>query len=85
MQYTTLALGAVVLLFAIYTTVMRFKSPQELIKLKYMRDEMGMKAGTIVHTVAYVLVPVIFSVFILKAGMNGVTIVEFITGRASIS
>ena len=81
MQYTTLALGSAILLFAFYTAIMSIKSPQELIKLKYMRAKMGMKAGTIVHTIAYVVVPLIFSLFVLNAGIGGVTIVQFITGE----
>ncbi len=81
MQYTTLALGSAILLFAFYTAIMSIKSPQELIKLKYMRSKMGMKAGTTVHTIAYVVVPFIFSLFVLKAGVDGVTIVQFITGE----
>ena len=81
MQYITLALGAAILLFAVYTTVMSLKSPQELIKLKYMRAKMGMKAGTIVHTIAYIIVPLIFGLFIVRAGIDGVTITQFITGK----
>jgi hypothetical protein len=81
MQYTTLALGAAILLFAFYTALMSIKSPQELIKLKYMRAKMGQRAGTVVHTIAYIVVPLIFSLFILKAGIDGITITQFITGK----
>ena len=81
MQYTTLILGSAILLFAFYTAFMSIKSPQELVKLKYMRAKLGQKAGTTVHTIAYVVVPFIFSLFILKAGIDGITVIEFITGK----
>ena len=79
MQYTTLALGAAIVIFGIYTALTSFKSPEELIKLKYMRAKLGMKAGTVVHTIAYVIVPLIFGYFIISAGLDGVTIKQFIT------
>jgi hypothetical protein len=80
MQYTTLALGVAILIFSIYTLITSIKSPKELIKLKFMRDKLGHKAGTTVHTLAYVIVPLIFSYFIITAAIDGVTIQEFITG-----
>jgi hypothetical protein len=81
MQYTTLILGAAILLFAFHTAITSLKSPQTLIRLKYMRAKLGHRTGTVVHTIAYVVVPLIFSIFILKAGMDGVTITQFITGE----
>jgi len=79
MQYTTLALASFIILFGVYTATTSIKSPDELNKLKYMRDKLGMKTGTIVHTVAYVLVPFLFGYFMFKAGANGITIQDFIT------
>ena len=80
MQYTTLALGAAIIIFGFYTALTSYRAPQELIKLKYMRAKLGMKAGTAIHTIAYVVVPLLFGFFILQAGFNGVSIVQFITG-----
>lgn len=79
MQYTTLALGAAVLLFSVYTLLTSIKSPDELVKLKYMKAKLGLRAGIVVHTIAYVIVPLIFGYFIISAGIDGVTIREFIT------
>jgi len=81
MQYTTLALGVAIVLFGIYTALTSIKTPEQLIKLKYMRAKLGMKAGTTVHTIAYVIVPLIFGSFIINAAVNGVTIAQFITGK----
>ena len=79
MQYSTLTLGGFILLFSVYTAYTSIKSPEQLIKLKYMKAKLGIKAGTIIHTIAYVIVPLIFGSFIVKAGVAGVTIIDFIT------
>lgn len=44
-----------------------------------MRAKLGIKAGTIIHTVAYVIVPIVFGYFIVRAGIDGITITQFIT------
>ena len=81
MQYTTLALGAAIVFFGIYTALTSIKSPEQLIKLKYMRAKLGLRAGTIFHTMAYVVVPLVFGFFIIRAGINGIGIIEFITQK----
>ena len=81
MQYTTLALGAAIFIYSLYTIVMSFKSPKELIKLKYMRAKMGVKYGTMVHTIVYIVVPLVFGFFVIRAGIDGITITQFITGK----
>jgi len=79
MQYTTLALGSAIILFGIYTALTSIKSPDELIRLKYMRAKLGIKAGTFIHAVAYIVVPIVFGYFIVRAGIDGITITQFIT------
>ena len=79
MQCTTLALAIFIILFGVYTAATSIKSPNDLAKLKYMRDKLGMKAGTFIHTFAYVLVPFLFGYFMFKAGVNGISIQDFIT------
>jgi hypothetical protein len=79
MQYTTLALGTAIVLFGIYTALTSLKSPDVLIKLKYMRAKLGVTTGTVVHTIAYVVVPLIFGYFMIRAGIDGLTIQQFIT------
>jgi len=81
MQYSTLALGAAIIFYALYIIYTSIKSPDELVKLKYMRAKLGNKAGTIIHTLVYSIIPLIFGCFVLAAGINGITIGEFITGR----
>jgi len=81
MQYTTITLGAAIIFYASYIIYTSIKSPEELIKLKYMRAKFGATTGTIMHSIIYVVVPFIFGCFILVAGIEGTTIGEFITGR----
>ncbi len=83
MQYSTLILGFAIVFYGLYTTIVSIKSPQELIKLKYMRATMGKKLGTLVHSLAYVLVPLVFGYFVIRAGFDGIGIIEFITGQKS--
>ncbi len=79
MQYTTIALANFILLFALFTAYGSVKNPKELVRLVYMRSKFGIKAGTIIHTLVYVLVPAIFGYFMLMAGFDGETITQFIT------
>ncbi len=81
MQYTTVALASAILLFGIYTLIMSYRSPNDLIKLKYMKSKLGEKTGFVIHTIAYVIVPFIFGYFMLMAGLNGETITQFITEK----
>jgi len=81
MQYSTLALSGFIILFGVYTLIMTFKAPLKQIRLKFMRDKLGVKAGTLLHTVIYAIVPVIFGCFMLDAGLNGMSITQFITGN----
>jgi len=79
MQLTTLALGCMIVLFAIYTAISSIKKPTELIRLKYMQSKLGKKMGFTLHTIVYVVVPLIFAYFMIRAGINGETITQFIT------
>jgi hypothetical protein len=79
MQYTTIALAAFILLLALFTAYGSIKNPKDLVRLVYMRSKFGIKAGTIIHTLVYVLVPAIFGYFMLMAGFDGETITQFIT------
>ena len=81
MQYTTLALGTFIIFFGFYTATSTIRSPLKLIRLKFMRAKLGNKAGTIIHTVVYAIVPIIFGSFMINAAINGVTIQRFITGQ----
>jgi len=82
MQYTTLALGTAIIIYAIYIAVTSLNSPDELVKLKYMRSKFGIKTGTIVHSLVYIIVPFIFGCFVINAGIDGISITQFITGKS---
>jgi len=79
MQLTTLALGSMIVLFALYTAISSIKKPTELIRLKYMQSKLGKRMGFALHTIVYVVVPLIFAYFMIRAGINGETITQFIT------
>jgi hypothetical protein len=80
MQLSTLALGSFIVIFSLYTLYMSISSPEKLIRLKYMREKLGLMIGTSLHTLVYAIIPLIFAYFVLKAGIAGITISQFITG-----
>ena len=77
MEYSTVGLGIFIVLYGIYTIIQTISSPEKLIKLTFMKNKLGFKTGVFLHTVVYVVVPVIFGVFLINAGLNGVTITQF--------
>ncbi len=79
MQYTTIALAAFILLFALSTAYGSIKKPKELVRLQYMQSKLGKKAGIVIHTLVYVIVPAIFGCFMMSAGLSGESITQFIT------
>ena len=73
MNPITMAIGAVALLFGIYTMFVRVRRPEQYTKLKAMQDRLGEKPGYTVHLVAYSIVPMIFGVVMILAGARGVS------------
>ena len=79
MQFTTISLGLAIAIFVVYTSYMTITNPIGLPKLNFMRNKLGIKLGTSIHTVVYMVIPGIFAYFMIKAGINGETISQFIT------
>ena len=71
MDYTTIGIGIFALMFGVYTCFVRLKSPDKFEKLKAMKEKFGEKAGTIIHTIAYTIVPVIVGISLILTGING--------------
>jgi len=44
-----------------------------------MQSKLGKRMGFALHTIVYVVVPLIFAYFMIRAGINGETITQFIT------
>ena len=73
MNTITVAIGAVALVFGIYTMFVRVRRPEQYTKLKAMQDRLGDKPGYTVHLIAYSVVPMIFGAVMILAGLHGVS------------
>ena len=62
MNWITLAFGIFALFYGLYTIYARLKTPDKFGKLEAMRQSYGHKAGTIVHTISYTLIPLVVGV-----------------------
>ena len=81
MQYSTVALATLIIIFSVYTLFVSIKNSDKQIRLVYMKNKLGKFWGNFFHTLIYIIIPVIFGSFMLNAGMNGETIVSFITEK----
>ncbi len=79
MQYSTIALSTFIIIFSIYTLQLSIREPEKQIRLVYMKNKLGKFWGTFSHTLIYVVIPLIFGSFMLNAGINGETIMGFIS------
>jgi hypothetical protein len=74
MNYTTLAIGLLALLFGICTLFIRMKHPQTFSKLNAMKEKYGEKAGTLIHTISYTILPIIAGIIFIIIGFMGESI-----------
>jgi hypothetical protein len=56
---TNLIIGALLVLFGLYSIFARFFAPHHLAKLEPMKKMWGEKGGLIMHVVAYTVLPLI--------------------------
>lgn len=74
MNTTTLVIGVAILLFGVYTTVMRFLQPQKMAKLEALKDLFGDKTGNLIHLGAYSVIPLLAGVIFVIAGVKGISL-----------
>jgi len=74
MNTTTLIIGAAVLLFGVYMTIMRYTRPQGLKKLEALKDLFGDKTGNLIHMLAYSIMPLMAGGIFLLAGVKGISL-----------
>ena len=55
-----IAVGAI--LFGCFTTYLRIKTPLKLKRLESLKKVFGNKVGTMIHVIAYILLPIIFGI-----------------------
>jgi hypothetical protein len=77
MDIITVTIGVIAIAYGIYAFYARAKKPESLGKLQAMRERFGAGTGTTIHTVAYSVMPIVLGSFIVYAGINGVSLLEF--------
>lgn len=73
MDPITVGIGALALILAVYSGVVRFVNPGQFKKLEPMKKLYGNAAGNTIHFVAYVLVPFAFGIAMISAGLKGIS------------
>ena len=65
MDYFSLTFGILVIAYGIYTLIVRAKNPQRLTKLTAMKEKMGSRRGTIIHTISYSVIPILLGLILI--------------------
>ena len=65
-------------LCGIYTIYSREKYPHKLGKLQAMKDKFGNGAGTLIHTIAYSLIPIGAGAALIWSGHKGISISQIV-------
>jgi len=71
MNPISLGIGAASVAFGVYTLILRARRPDKFAKLEAMQKAWGRTLGTIIHVVAYSVVPLLFGVYAILAGLRG--------------
>ena len=74
MNYPTLIIGLLALLFGISTLTIRIKNPGKLKKLTAMKERYGEKAGIAIHTIFYTVIPVVAGSIFITLALKGISL-----------
>jgi hypothetical protein len=73
MNPVTVLIGIAALGFGIYTSYVRATNPAKFGKLEAMKKQWGEGVGKAVHFVAYTVIPIIFGIVMIVAGIRGLS------------
>ena len=76
-NYGTSIIGLLALGFGISTLVLRIRTPERFTKLQTMKEQLGEKAGFLLHFTAYTAIPILVGVIFLLGGFFGVSLRSF--------
>ena len=65
-----LLLGVAAILYGLYTAFVRARTPEKFAKLDAMKKQWGERAGTVVHTVGYTVVPIVVGVVLVVSALR---------------
>ena len=73
MNLVTVGIGAIALLYGLFTAYLRATNPSSFKKLHAMKKMWGDKGGMMVHVIAYTVVPIVAGVVLLGCGFMGIS------------
>ena len=73
MNPMTILIGIAALGYGIYTAYARATNPAKFGKLEAMKKQWGEGPGKAIHLVAYTIVPILFGIAMIVAGITGVS------------
>jgi hypothetical protein len=71
MNLTTILVGVAAVAYGLYAAWARRKTPEKFRKLEPMKKFWGERGGLAVHFVGYTVVPIVFGVALIVAGVRG--------------
>jgi len=74
MNTTTMFVGTALLLFGLYTSIMRAMQPAKLSRLAALKELFGDKIGNRIHVLAYSVAPLAAGAIFLFAGSRGASL-----------
>jgi hypothetical protein len=74
MDPITIVIGLLAVSYGFYTLVIRIKKPEKFGKLEAMKSKFGNKAGIIIHTISYSLIPIVAGIVFVLLGLSGKSI-----------
>ncbi|MBN1242963.1 MAG: hypothetical protein JXA15_09700 [Spirochaetales bacterium] len=80
MNYTTIAVGVFALVYGIFILALRLRGKEAAFgKLALMKERFGPEAGSRIHFIGYVVLPLVLGAALVLAGLLGANI--FRAGR----
>ena len=71
MEPVTVGIGALALVYGIFSAIMRVIKPAFFSKLKPMQEKLGNTMGNLIHSFSYIIVPLVFGIIMIIAGIKG--------------
>jgi len=77
MDFVTVGIGIAALTYGAYTLYARRSNPGAFGKMEAMKRMWGEKAGLAMHFVAYSILPIVFGIVAIIAGLRGVSLLSW--------
>lgn len=79
MNTTSVAIGALVLIYGIFMLITRFTRPEQHLRLGFLQRVLGAKRGSIVHFIVYIVAPFALGWWLISHGLEGESLKQIFT------